>query len=38
MINPIDKSLNQKTKTKKDIPIFQKTPAEITDIQILEKL
>lgn len=38
MIKPIDKSLNQKTKTKKDIPTFQKTTAAITDIQILEKL
>jgi hypothetical protein len=38
MINPIDKSLNQKITTKKDIPLFQKMPAEIMDSKMLEKL
>jgi len=38
MINPIDSSLNQNTATKKDIPVFQKMPAEIKDIKMPEIL
>jgi hypothetical protein len=38
MINPIDKSLNQKIITKEDIPPFQKMPAEIKDIKMLDIL